>query len=105
METVTQLIHSPFAGHIFENMVVMEKIKAFTEKGERAPCYFYRTSSGLEIDLLTDYGDHFDTFKIKFNSSPSPEMTRSLAQFKNEFPVKKALLLNLRPEKLPFSNG
>lgn len=38
----------------------MEKIKSFAEKGEQAPCYFYRTAAGLEIDLLVDYGDHFD---------------------------------------------
>ncbi len=105
VEKVEQLIHSPFGGHIFENMVVMEKIKQFAEKGERAPCYFYRTGAGLEIDLLIDHGDHLDAFEIKFSATPSAEMTRSLVQFKNEFPVKKALLLNLRSQPHPFSNG
>lgn len=32
-------------------------------------------------------------------------MTRALVQFKSEYPVEKAALLNLRKEKLPFSNG
>ncbi len=105
IENAEQLIFSPFSGHVFENMVVMERIKRFAGKGERAPCYFYRTSAGLEIDLLLDYGDHFDAFEIKFSATPNQEMTRSLAQFKNEFPVKKAALLNLRKEMLPFSNG
>ncbi len=105
IETVEQLIHSPFGGHVFENMVVMEKVKQFAEKGERAPCYFYRTAAGLEIDLLIDHGDHLDAYEIKFTSTPSSEMTRSLVQFKTEFPVKKALLLNLRPQHHPFSNG
>jgi len=96
IEKPEQLIHSPFGGHIFENMVVMEKIKQFAEKGERAPCYFYRTGAGLEIDFLIDHGDHLDAYEIKFTSTPTSEMTRSLAQFKTEFPVKKAALLNLR---------
>lgn len=104
IESKEQLIHSPFAGHIFENMVVIEKIKEFAEKGERAPCYFYRTSGGLEIDLLVD-GEHLQAFEIKFSSSPTMEMTRSLSQFKNEYSVKKAVLLNLRREPHPFSNG
>jgi predicted AAA+ superfamily ATPase len=99
------LIHSPFGGHIFENMVVMEKIKKYAEKGERAPCYFYRTSGGLEIDLLIDHGDSFEAYEIKFSSTPSVDMTRALVQFKTEYPVKKAILLNLRPESHPFSNG
>lgn len=105
IEKVEQLIHSPFSGHVFENMVVMEKVKQFAEKGERAPCYYYRTASGLEIDLLIDHGDHLDAFEIKFTSTPSSEMARSLVQFKNEYPVKKSILLNLRPQHHPFSNG
>lgn len=105
IETVEQLIHSPFGGHVFENMVVMEKIKHFTQKGDRPHCYFYRTSSGIEVDLLVDHGDHLDAFEIKFTSSPKAEMTHSLVELCKEYPVKKAALLNLRSQRLPFSNG
>ncbi len=105
IEHVEQLIHSPFGGHLFENMVVMDVVKQFAEKGERAPCYFYRTSSGAEIDLLVDYGDYLHAYEIKFSATPTMEMTRALAQFAQEHHVKKALLLNLRSESLPFSNG
>ena len=48
----------------------MDKVKQYAAKGERAPCYFYRTSGGLEIDLLIDGGDHFDAYEIKFTSTP-----------------------------------
>ncbi len=105
IDHVEQLIHSPFGGHIFENMVVMEHVKRYAEKGERAPCYFYRTSAGQEVDLLIDHGDHFDAYEIKFSSTPQPDMSRGLVQFKQEHPVKRAAVLNLRPDKLPFSNG
>lgn len=103
IETVEQLVHSPFSGHIFENMVVMEKIKQFAERGERAPCYFYRTSTGLEIDLLID-GDHMEAYEIKFSSTPTKEMALPLMQFAEEFPVKRASLLTLRQKRLPFSD-
>lgn len=105
IENPKQLVHSPFVGHIFENMIVMEKVKNFSEKGERAPCYFYRTSKGVEVDLIIDFGDHFDAYEIKFSATPTKAMTSSLAQFKEQHPVNQALLLNLRKEKLPFSNG
>jgi hypothetical protein len=104
IDRVEQLIHSPFAGHIFENMVIIEKIKEFAEKGERPSCYFYRTSGGLEIDLLVD-GVDLQAYEIKFSSSPTMEMTRCLAHFKNEYPVKKTALLNLRAESHTFPNG
>ncbi len=83
----------------------MEKIKEFAGKGERAPCYFYRTDKGLEVDLLIDHADHFDVYEIKISSTPNADMTHSLVEFKNEYPVKTCALLNLRREKLPFRNG
>lgn len=105
IENEEQLIHSPFSGHIFENMVIMETVKQFTEKGERAPCYFYRTSSGVEIDLLLDFGDHIDAYEIKFSSAPTKEMTKGLIEFKKDHPVKDMALLTLKKEIYPFSNG
>jgi hypothetical protein len=85
-------------------MVIVEKIKEFAEKGERPSCYFYRTSGGMEIDLLVD-GVDLQAYEIKFSASPTMEMTRSLAQFEHEYPVKKTVLLNLREESHTFSNG
>ncbi|HAB98396.1 MAG TPA: hypothetical protein DCE71_01070 [Parachlamydiales bacterium] len=99
IESAEQLIHSPFGGHIFENMVIMDKIKQFSEKGERPPYYFYRTHAGFEIDLLLDHGDTFDAYEIKFSATPKKDMIQSLVQFATEYPVKKSALLSLRPER------
>lgn len=104
IESAEQLIHSPFGGHVFENMVVMDKIKQFAAKGERAPYYFYRSHAGLEIDLLLDHGDGFDAYEIKFSASPKKEMVQSLLQFQSEYAVKKSALLTLRREKSRFTN-
>ena len=105
IDSAEQLIHSPFSGHIFENMVIIEKIKQFTEKGERSPCYFYRSAGGLEIDLVVDCGHSLEAYEIKFSSSPKPGMARSLAEFGKEFNVTKLAVLNLRRNSLPFSNN
>lgn len=105
IESVEQLIHSPFGGPIFENMVIMEKIKRFAENGERAPCYFYRTAAGAEIDLLIDQGDSLDAYEIKFSSTPKVEMTHSLVEFGKEYKLRTCRLLTLRQDPLPFSNG
>ncbi|HXF29549.1 MAG TPA: ATP-binding protein [Chlamydiales bacterium] len=105
IDSAEQLVHSPFGGHVFENMVIMEQIKRFAEKGDRAPCYFYRTAAGLEIDLIIDHIDYLEAYEIKFSATPTSDMTRSLVQFAAEYPVKKSALLNLRRDPLPFSNG
>jgi hypothetical protein len=74
------------------NVVIMELVKCYAGKGERAPCYFYKTASGVEIDLLLDHGNEFAIHEIKFSSTPTIEMARSLMQFKEEYPVKHASL-------------
>lgn len=102
LETPQQLMHSPFVGHIFENMVIMEKIKSFSNMGERAPCYFYRTSHGEEIDLLIDQGNFIETYEIKFTATPSSDMAQELLRFNEEFPVKKTAVLTLRQESIPL---
>ncbi len=104
IETPEQLIHSPFGGHVFENMVVMDKIKQFSAKGERPPYYFYRSHTGLEVDLLLDYGDMLDAYEIKFSATPKKEMIQSLVQFQSEHPVKRSALLTLRAEKSRFTH-
>jgi predicted AAA+ superfamily ATPase len=105
IETVDQLVHSPFRGHLFENMVIMETVKNFAGKGERAPCYFYRTASGLEIDLILDHGDLLSAYEIKFSSTPTVDMARSLLQFKAENAVLHSSLLTLCPKHMPLSKG
>jgi len=105
IEQAEQLIHSPFAGHIFENMVIMEAIKRFAEKGERAPCYFYRTYAGAEIDLLIDYGSYCNAYEIKFSSTPNVTQTQSLAKAAKELSFQKPTLLTMCPKHLPFPNG
>lgn len=105
IDSAEHLINSPFSGHIFENMVIMEKIKQFSEKGERSSCYFYRSAGGLEVDLVVDYGHSLEAYEIKFSSSPKPAMARSLVEFRKEFPVTKSAVLNLRRDSLPFSNN
>jgi len=101
IENAEQLIHSPFSEHIFENMVIMEVVKRFAEKGERAPCYFYRTYSGVEIDLLVDFGSYQKAYEIKFSSTPTLPMTKPLAQSDFSNPT----LLTMYSKRLPFPNG
>lgn len=105
ISTTEQLIYSPFAGHIFENMVILDKIKSFAEKGERPPCYFYRSSNKVEVDLLIDYGSYLDAYEIKFSAAPNKNMGSSLASLKKDLPIKNAELLTLREDPVLLGKG
>ena len=53
-------------GHLFENMVVMEMVKQVALQKKRVECSFYRTSSGVEIDLIVDSEGALDLYEIKY---------------------------------------
>jgi predicted AAA+ superfamily ATPase len=52
-------------GALFENMIIVEIIKAFYNKGLEPPVYFWRDSNGLEVDLLLDKCDACFPVEIK----------------------------------------
>ncbi len=41
-------------GAVWENLVFAETIKYFQNRGVRPPCFFHRTASGEEVDLLIE---------------------------------------------------
>lgn len=52
IETPEQAARDPLFGGLFENMVVMEAMKARLNAGEVPNLYFLRDSQGLEVDLI-----------------------------------------------------
>lgn len=46
----------PLRGAIFESFVVSELVKAFANQGREAPLYFWRDSTGHELDVVVDLG-------------------------------------------------
>jgi len=55
------------AGALFENFVVMERIKKLSYAGDIATHYFWRTYDGQEIDLVEDRPDQLAGIEIKYN--------------------------------------
>jgi predicted AAA+ superfamily ATPase len=49
---VSQVARDPLFGGLFENMVVVEALKARLNAGLEPELYFFRDSAGFEIDLL-----------------------------------------------------
>jgi predicted AAA+ superfamily ATPase len=66
MRTIDDLATHPLRGNLFENLVVSEIRKAFFNKGLTEDMYFYRDSSGLEVDLLVGTGSgKYQAIEIK----------------------------------------
>ncbi|MEI6411357.1 MAG: ATP-binding protein, partial [Bacteroidota bacterium] len=55
----------PYRGAIFENFILKELLKQRFNQGQRSNMYFWRESSGKEIDVLIDEGLHINPVEIK----------------------------------------
>ncbi len=73
-----QIKRDPALGGLFENLVVLEELKAQTNHGVRLQNYFYRDASGLEVDLIMKTPHDLRAVEIKAAMTPSTEFTKAL---------------------------
>lgn len=99
-----QFLRSPNRGHIFENMVIMEYRKQYMLKNNRAQFFFFRTSSGVEVDLVILNGSQIDAYEIKFAKTLSKNMSLSLSLFKKEHSCRFTNVLSLHKDEFPLSH-
>ena len=67
---------------VFENMVVLEALKARYNAGKDAGLYFFRDSHGMEIDLLQSSGRKLYPFEIKAARTYSSEFAQNIRKFR-----------------------
>ena len=65
INNIDQLKVHPLRGEIFENWVICEYLKSYTNQGKEAPLYFWRDQHGHEVDLVIDNGTSLDLIEIK----------------------------------------
>lgn len=92
-------------GHVFENMVIMEAVKRLSHKMQRSQVFFYRTSAGVEVDLIIDSMGKLNAYEIKLSKTPNKEMTASLSQFIKDHKVGLASLLTLYDKKILLTDN
>ena len=79
--TPEQAARDPLFGGLFENMVVIEALKARLNAGETPELYYYRSKDGLEIDLILNKARHMLPIEIKASRTFSTELARNLQTF------------------------
>ncbi|MDA8254639.1 MAG: ATP-binding protein [Betaproteobacteria bacterium] len=76
-----QLDAHPLRGHLFENMVVAEYWKAAMNAGRTDALYFWRDSTGNEVDLLIEDGRRLIPIEIKSGATLNGDYVRGLNRF------------------------
>ena len=78
IKSPSQVSRDPLIGNLFENMVVLEILKAQYNKGYEKNLYFFRDSKGFEIDLLIADGRNIIPIEIKSASTINKDFCKNL---------------------------
>jgi uncharacterized protein len=81
-----QVTRDPLVGGIFENLVVMECVKARYNRGKPADFWFFRDSNGNEVDLVWQDGRALAAAEIKSASTFSMSLLKGLGRFRGIVP-------------------
>lgn len=105
IRTPDQITRDPLVGAIFENLVVMECLKAQANRGEMPALFFYRDSRGNEIDLLAPEGRTLHAAEIKSAGTFSARLLRGLRKFRSRTGSTGRTLLIYNGEPCKLSDG
>lgn len=82
IEEPGQVARDPLLGGLFENLVVMEAIKARLNAGKEPELYYLREQSRMEIDLILNTRRKFRAVEIKAAMTRQDDQARHLAAFR-----------------------
>ncbi len=94
--------HGPLYGPLFENYVISEIYKKELHRKTRAEMFYYRTSNGVEVDLIIEGKPKREFIEIKTSQTYRHQMSRSLLQLKQ---IKDVALLLYRGKSLESGPG
>lgn len=100
-----QITRDPLVGSIFENMVVIECVKARYNKGELPDLYYFRDTNGNEVDLVWQEGRVLSAAEIKSASTFSVNQLNGLRRFRSLAPGAARGFLIYNGDPLELSDG
>lgn len=97
-----QIFKGPLAGQFFESVIIGEIIRDFYNRGEVSRVFWWRTSSGQEVDFIIERKGKIIPIEVKMTSRVDKNLARALFSFTELFAeeTKKAFLINLFGKKL-----
>jgi uncharacterized protein len=97
----------PMGGPIFETAVLMEIVKTLVHRGEEPQVYFWRTSTGVEVDIIVDAAGKLIPIEVKLSATPRPAMADAIRTFQADLGRKAAPGYVIHPGdmRLPLSPG
>lgn len=82
IESVSQMERDPLRGHLVENLVILELIKARWNQGFDHRLHFYRDSNQNEVDVLFQRGHDLIPIEIKAGKTFNRSFLKGILSFK-----------------------
>ncbi len=83
IENSEQLQRDPLRGQLFENLMILELVKARCNQGLDPNLYFYRDSQGKEVDVVYQRGRELIPIEIKSSRTYNAAFLDTLRWFQN----------------------
>jgi predicted AAA+ superfamily ATPase len=95
----------PLGGAIFETAVLLQIVKAFVNRGEEPQIHFWRTSAGVEVDIIVEAGGELIPIEVKLSATPRPAMAGGIRTFQEDLGVKagKGFVVHPGDVRLPLA--
>jgi predicted AAA+ superfamily ATPase len=74
----------PMGGAIFETAVVGEIMRRLSGRGEKPRLHYWRTSTGVEVDLIVETAGRRIPIEIRTSATPDAEMARNIVSLRQE---------------------
>lgn len=94
IDSSAQIERDPLYGLLFENLVVMELVKARLNRAKNPDLYFYRDSHGKEVDVLAQVGRKLLPIEIKTSASPASHLLKNLEYFQKAIVKTEGFLIH-----------
>ncbi|HOO57634.1 MAG TPA: ATP-binding protein [bacterium] len=95
----------PMGGAIMETAVVSDIYRTLMHRGETPQMYFWRTSSGTEVDVVIDEGNRLIPIEIKSSATPNRNMAKGIETFREDFGEKASKGYLICPCDAPLPLG
>jgi hypothetical protein len=86
IESAEQVARDPLHGNLFENMVVVEALKARLNQGKEPQLYFWQDSHHNEVDLIFEKQRKLVPIEIKSAMTWNCDFARNLVKFQKAAP-------------------
>jgi hypothetical protein len=97
----------PLGRAIFETAVLAEIVKTFWHRGEAPRVYFWRTATGVEVDIVVETRGRIVPIEVKLSATPRPAMAAGILALRRDLgeKVEPGYVIHPGEVRLPLGPG